>query len=51
MNPPPERSQLFVTYSHHYGERVERLRTVLQPQEQRCGLERWDDSRIQPCSL
>ncbi len=46
MTPPPERSQLFISYSHRDGEWVERLRRMLQPLEQRYGLERWDDSRI-----
>jgi hypothetical protein len=51
MTPPPERSQLFFSYSHRDDERVERLRTMLRPPEQRCGLVRWDDSRIQVGSL
>jgi len=51
MTPLPERSQLFISYSHRYGERVEWLQTMLRPLEQRCGLKRWDDSRIQPGSL
>ena len=45
--PKPERRQLFISYSHRDGEWVERLRRMLRPLEQRYGLERWDDSRIQ----
>jgi formylglycine-generating enzyme required for sulfatase activity len=51
MTPPPKRSQLFISYSHRDGGWVERLRTMLRPLEHRYGLERWDDSRIQPGSL
>jgi formylglycine-generating enzyme required for sulfatase activity len=47
MTPPPERSQLFISYSHKDREWVDRLRTMIKPLEQRYGLERWDDSRIQ----
>jgi len=47
----PERRQLFISYSHRDSAWVERLRTMLRPLEQRYGLERWDDSRIQPGSL
>jgi hypothetical protein len=49
--PKPERRQLFISYSHCDGDWVERLRRMLQPLEQRYGLERWDDSRIQPGML
>jgi len=45
--PKPERHQLFISYSHRDGVWVERLRTMIKPLEQRYGLERWDDSRIQ----
>jgi internalin A len=51
MTPTPERSQLFISYSHRDSKWVERLRTMLRPLEQRHGLELWDDSRIQPGSL
>jgi formylglycine-generating enzyme required for sulfatase activity len=47
----PERRKLFISYSHLDGEWVERLRRMLRPLEQRCGLERWDDSRIQAGGL
>jgi internalin A len=47
----PERRRLFISYSHRDSAWVERLRTMLRPLEQRYGLERWDDSRIQPGSL
>ena len=49
--PKAERRQLFISYSHRDSAWVERLRTMLKPLEQRYGLERWDDSRIQPGSL
>ncbi len=49
--PKAERRQLFISYSHRDSAWVERLRTMLRPLEQRYGLERWDDSRIQPGSL
>ena len=45
--PKPQRRQLFISYSHRDTAWVERLRTMLRPLEQRYGLERWDDSRIQ----
>jgi formylglycine-generating enzyme required for sulfatase activity len=47
----PERRKLFISYSHLDGEWMERLRRMLRPLEQRCGLERWDDSRIQAGGL
>jgi formylglycine-generating enzyme required for sulfatase activity len=47
----PERRQLFISYSHRDGEWVERLRRMIRPLEQRYGLERWDDSRIQAGGL
>jgi formylglycine-generating enzyme required for sulfatase activity len=47
----PERRQLFISYSHRDGEWVERLRRMIKPLEQRYGLERWDDSRIQAGGL
>ena len=46
-----ERRQLFISYSHRDGEWVERLRRMIKPLEQRYGLERWDDSRIQAGGL
>jgi hypothetical protein len=49
---PTSRAQpAFFSYSHRDDERMERLRTMLRPPEQRCGLVRWDDSRIQVGSL
>jgi formylglycine-generating enzyme required for sulfatase activity len=45
------RRQLFISYSHRDGEWVERLRRMIKPLEQRYGLERWDDSRIQAGGL
>jgi formylglycine-generating enzyme required for sulfatase activity len=47
----PERRQLFISYSHRDAEWVERLRRMIKPLEQRYGLERWDDSRIQAGGL
>ena len=47
----PERRHLFISYSHRDGEWVERLRRMIKPLEQRYGLERWDDSRIQAGGL
>jgi hypothetical protein len=47
----PERRQLFISYSHLDGAWVERLRRHLRILEQRYGLERWDDSRIQAGAL
>ena len=47
----PERRQLFISYSRRDGEWVERLRRMIKPLEQRYGLERWDDSRIQAGGL
>jgi len=47
----PERRQLFISYSHRDGEWVERLRRMIKPLEQRYGLVRWDDSRIQAGGL
>ncbi len=51
MTSTPERSQLFISYSHRDSKWLERLRTMLRPLEQHHGLELWDDSRIQPGSL
>ena len=47
----PQRRQLFISYSHKDSAWVERLRTMLRPLEQRHGLERWDDGRIQAGDL
>jgi hypothetical protein len=47
MTTPPQRHKLFISYSHKDREWVERLSITLRPLEQRHGLERWDDSRIQ----
>ena len=47
----PERRQLFISYNHRDGDYVERLLTMLRPLDQHHGLERWDDSRIQPGML
>ena len=51
MTPPIQRDQLFISYSHVDREWVERLQKMIRPLEQHYGLERWDDSRIQPGSL
>jgi hypothetical protein len=53
-NPPvsdvgrSQRHELFISYSHQDEKWLERLRTHLNPLESLYGLERWDDSLIQP---
>lgn len=53
-NPPAgdsgqsQRQELFISYSHHHEHWLEKLRTHLRPLESLYGLERWDDSLIQP---
>ncbi len=51
MTSPAQRHQLFISYSHKDREWVDRLRTMIKPLEQRHGLDRWDDSRIQAGDL
>ena len=46
-----ERRELFISYSHHDQGWLERLRIHLKPLENRYGLERWDDSRLQAGDL
>ncbi|MEI6110858.1 MAG: SUMF1/EgtB/PvdO family nonheme iron enzyme [Cyanobium sp. ELA712] len=48
MTPPPERDQLFISYSHADRKWVERLRTMIRPLERSHGLRVWDGARIQP---
>jgi formylglycine-generating enzyme required for sulfatase activity len=48
MTPPPERDQLFISYSHVDREWVERLQTMIRPLVRSHGLRLWDDSQIQP---
>jgi hypothetical protein len=43
-----QRHELFISYSHHDEHWLEKLRTHLKPLESLYGLERWDDSLIQP---
>jgi formylglycine-generating enzyme required for sulfatase activity len=48
MTPPPERDQLFISYSHVDREWVERLQKMIRPLVRSHGLRLWDDSQIQP---
>jgi formylglycine-generating enzyme required for sulfatase activity len=48
MTSPPERDQLFISYSHVDREWVERLQTMIRPLVRSHGLRLWDDSQIQP---
>jgi len=48
MTRPPERDQLFISYSHVDRQWVERLQTMIRPLVRSHGLRLWDDSQIQP---
>jgi formylglycine-generating enzyme required for sulfatase activity len=48
MTLPPERDQLFISYSHVDRGWVERLQTMIRPLVRSHGLRLWDDSQIQP---
>jgi formylglycine-generating enzyme required for sulfatase activity len=48
MTPPPERDQLFISYSHVDRQWVERLQKMIRPLVRSHGLRLWDDSQIQP---
>jgi formylglycine-generating enzyme required for sulfatase activity len=48
MSSPPERDQLFISYSHVDREWVVRLQTMIRPLVRSHGLRLWDDSQIQP---
>ena len=48
MTPPPERDQLFISYSHVDRGWVERLQTMIRPLVRSHGLRLWDDSQIPP---
>jgi formylglycine-generating enzyme required for sulfatase activity len=48
MTPPPERDQLFISYSHADRQWVERLQTMIRPLVRSHGLRLWDDSQIPP---
>jgi internalin A len=48
MTPPPERNQLFISYSHVHRGWVERLQTMIRPLVRSEALRLWDDSKIQP---
>ena len=48
MTPPPERDQLFISYSHVDRGWVERLQKMIRPLVRSHGLRLWDDSQIQP---
>jgi len=48
MTLPPERDQLFISYSHVDRQWVERLQTMIRPLVRSHGLRLWDDSQIQP---
>jgi formylglycine-generating enzyme required for sulfatase activity len=47
MTLPPERDQLFISYSHVDRGWVERLQTMIRPLVRSHGLRLWDDSQIQ----
>ena len=46
MTPPPERNQLFISYSHVDREWVERLQKMIRPLVRNEALRLWDDSQI-----
>ena len=46
MTPPPERDQLFISYSHVDREWVERLQKMIRPLVRSEALRLWDDSQI-----
>jgi formylglycine-generating enzyme required for sulfatase activity len=48
MTPPPERHQLFISYSHADRDWVERLQKMIKPLVRSEALRLWDDSRIPP---
>ena len=48
MTPPPERHQLFISYSHVDREWVERLQKMIRPLVRNEALRLWDDSQIPP---
>ncbi len=48
MTLPPERNQLFISYSHADREWVERLQKMIKPLVRSEALRLWDDSRIPP---
>jgi formylglycine-generating enzyme required for sulfatase activity len=48
MTPPPERDQLFISYSHVDRGWVERLQTMIRPLVRSEALRLWDDSQIPP---
>jgi len=48
MTPPPDRDQLFISYSHVDRGWVDRLQTMIRPLVRSHGLRLWDDSQIQP---
>ena len=48
MTPPPERDQLFISYSHVDRGWVARLQTMIRPLVRSEALRLWDDSQIPP---
>ena len=48
MSSPPERDQLFISYSHVDREWVDRLQKTIHPVVRSHGLRLWDDSQIEP---
>jgi len=48
MSSPPERDQLFISYSRADRKWVDRLQMVIRPLVRSHGLRLWDDSQIQP---
>jgi formylglycine-generating enzyme required for sulfatase activity len=48
MTPPPERNQLFISYSHADRDWVERLQKMIKPLVRSEALRLWDDSKIPP---
>jgi hypothetical protein len=45
--PAPERTQVFISYSHEHAEWLKRLQIMLWPLIRNHALDVWDDTRIQ----
>ena len=46
--PAPERTQVFISYSHQDGEWLKRLQVMLRPLTRKQTVTIWDDTQIQP---